>query len=481
MNINQNVLSGNSRNLRMLCSLVHLLFLSSIQLLAVGSSHAQEVQFQPATTVQLPVFGVSVNADGVLEHVQFAPAGGQIFFERARAAAVRMDQDLLKQSPLRKVSLKRLQAAIESQLDNGQELPDEILKLAGLQRIEYVFAFPDKNDVVIAGPAEGWVQNAGGRTVGITSGRPVVLLEDLLTALRIYAQDLAPKTWVGCSIGSTTEGRRRLSELERRLPRQISQRDEQAYAEWIVPQIEEALGEAVVSVFGIPDKTNMVRVLLEADFRMKLIAIGREPPPIEMPTFIGKLKGAPRNNFQRWWFTPNYKCVQVSDDKLSFQMVGQGVQLGTEEYKQDGQGNLIQKKTKPLRAARLYAEAFTKDYEKIAAASPVFGQLRNMIDVLIVANYIQRERLFERAGLDPVTLLDNEKIPVDIHEPASGASSLANAQWKNNRMVAPAGGVCVVPAEALRESNLLKGGEAKLLEAKVKIALPADEDAWWWD
>ena len=44
-----------------------------------------------------------------MEHVQFAPAGGVLFFQRAKAAHAVMDQDLVRKSPLRKVSLKRLQ------------------------------------------------------------------------------------------------------------------------------------------------------------------------------------------------------------------------------------------------------------------------------------------------------------------------------------------------------------------------------------
>lgn len=450
-------------------------------LLFINQAHGQEVDFQPATTVQLPVFGVAVNPDGVLEHIQFAPAGGQIFFERARAAIRGMDRDLMKKSPLRKISLKRLQQHIEEHLKQGQELPDDILKLAGLQRIEYVFAFPEENDIVLAGPAEGWVENAGGRVVGITSGRPVVLLEDLLTALRIFATDQPAQTWVGCSIGSTAEGRRRLSELQRELPRRISKQDEQAFAEQIVPAIEEALGNASVTVFGTPDRTNMARVLLESDYRMKLIAIGREPPPIEMPTFFGKLKGAPRENFQRWWFTPNYQCVEVTPDRLAFRMAGQGVQLGTEEYKQDGKGGFLKVKKEPLRAARLYAESFTKKYDRISEASPVFGQLRNMIDVLIIANYIQREDLLATTGLEINTLLDNDKVPVDIHDSPSQAKCLANAGWKGNKMVAPSGGVCILASEALRESNLIKGNPQKLAAQAAQAKPGGDENAWWWD
>lgn len=447
------------------------------------TSYAQDgdLIFRPATTVQLPVFGVAVNPDGVMQHMQFAPAGGALFFQRARAAAAAMDQNLLKKSPLRKVSIRKLQAKIDEVLKQGRALPDDVLKLAGLQRVQYVFVYPDQNDIVIAGPAEGWIENAGGRAVGITTGRPVVLLEDLLTGLRIFTPDRPHDIWVGCSIGSTMEGRRRLAELQRELPRRIHKDEEQALAEHIVPAIEEALGNAGISVFGVPEKTNMANVLLEADYRMKLIAIGREPAPIKMPTFFGKLKGAPRDNFQRWWFTPNYQCVEVTPDKLAFHMAGQGVQLGTEEYKTDGKGGLLQVKTNPLRAARLYAESFTKKYDEISAASPVFGQLRNMIDLLIIANFLQREDLLARTKLEIHTLLDNDLVPVDTRDGPREAKCLANAGWKGNKLVAPSGGVCVLASEALKPANLLDVDAAKLGDLANK-STPTDQlEAWWWD
>ena len=38
--------------------------------------------------------------------------------------------------------------------------------LAGLLRVRYVFYYPDSKDIVLAGPAEGWVADPAGRIVG---------------------------------------------------------------------------------------------------------------------------------------------------------------------------------------------------------------------------------------------------------------------------------------------------------------------------
>ena len=58
---------------------------------------------------------------------------------------------------MRMISLKGLEQAVKKGLKDGTPgLPEEVRYLAGLQRIEYVFLYPEQNDIVIAGPGEGW-------------------------------------------------------------------------------------------------------------------------------------------------------------------------------------------------------------------------------------------------------------------------------------------------------------------------------------
>ena len=310
--------------------------------------------------------------------------------------------------------------------------------------------------------------------------RPVILLEDLLVALRTYRAGQPGDIWVGCSIGSTAEGMRRLKEFQRTIPVRVRRDQEEAVALVVWEGVENALGDAGVSVFGVSPATNMARVMIEADYRMKLIGIGREPPPIEMPVFFERLKGAPRDNFQRWWFTPDYQCVEMTDDHLSLRISGQGVKLGTEEYKTDRDGRLIELKSNPLPAARRYAESFTEKYSQIAAASPDFGQLRNMVDVLVAANFIQREDLLARTGLDIGMLLDPAKIPVEKLVPPVRAKSLANVKWESGTLVAPSGGVSILASQAFRDDLRIPVSQELRSNLESLSGLP-DTDRWWWD
>ncbi len=62
-----------------------------------------------ATTVQLPTFGVAVDADGVLSLKMFEDPGGKLRADRLAAAKAGMPGNLLAPAKLRHVSLVALE------------------------------------------------------------------------------------------------------------------------------------------------------------------------------------------------------------------------------------------------------------------------------------------------------------------------------------------------------------------------------------
>jgi len=129
-----------------------------------------------------------------------------------------LPKNLQARSPLRKVSLVRLEAAVQAQLAAGKKLDEPTRCLAGLQRLQYVFFLPEAKDIVIAGPAEGFAADASGRMVGLGSGRPVIELEDLVAALRAYARGRPAEGFVGCTIDPAPEAMLRLQGFQRTVP-----------------------------------------------------------------------------------------------------------------------------------------------------------------------------------------------------------------------------------------------------------------------
>ena len=125
-----------------------------------------------ATTVQLPTFGVAISAEGVLSLKTFEDPTGQLRAAQVQAAKAQLAANLKARSPLRKVSLLRLEAAVRQAILDGKKPDPAMTYLAGLQRLQYVFYLPQSHDIVIAGPAEGFAADLSGRVCGLTSGRP---------------------------------------------------------------------------------------------------------------------------------------------------------------------------------------------------------------------------------------------------------------------------------------------------------------------
>jgi hypothetical protein len=185
---------------------------------------------------------------------------------------------------------------------------------------------------------------------------------------------------------------------------------------------------------------------------------------------------------QRWFFTPHYDCVRVSDDSLAMELVGQGVKLiGANELVQaDGTraGGAAGNK-----ASDDFCASFTALYPQIAARNPVYAQLRNLIDMSVAAAFIQKQDYYGQAGWKAEVLLDEAKYPVETYETPKTVETASTAIWKGNRLMTPVGGgVQIEPTEALSVGNLLKDekGEVKGTRAKIKLDQLA-KGQWWWD
>src|SRR5438067_6919567 len=85
--------------------------------------------------------GVAVDAKGVLSSRTFDDPGFRLTKQKIAAAKAGLDQKVGRQSPLRKVSLNRLQAAIEDEIAQGRKPSEDMKCLAGLTRIKYVFFY----------------------------------------------------------------------------------------------------------------------------------------------------------------------------------------------------------------------------------------------------------------------------------------------------------------------------------------------------
>jgi len=424
--------------------------------------------------------GVSVDADGVLRGLSEIDRSGQLTQQRIQQSLANIDSHIAKPSKLRKVSLTRLARLTKQAIAEGHG-PDEAMKhLAGLTRIEYVFYYPETQDVVLAGPAEAWFENASGRIVGIESGQPVLELQDMIVALRAFPPNEKSDPLVYCSIDATPEGLTRMQQFLSQMGRQINRNDEQ----FIVSGLRESLGPQIITLGGIPSNTHFAQVMVEADYRMKLIGIGLEQAPVRMKSYLSLASFASiaRNAMCRWWFVPDYQRIKISEDGNAAEFTGNGVKLvGTDELV--GRDGVRQQAGRQNRASRKFTDTFSNKYDQIAERAPVYGQLRNCVDMLVAAAFIQKNDLYGQADWD-LSVLGNESVyPIETYNAPQQVQSAVNSMWKGNHLATPVGGGVEIQAHrALNADNVLADDDGSLQAAKdgVGIAdLPADK--WWWD
>ncbi len=415
------------------------------------------------------VGGISIDADGVLESARVDDLGR---LSRIRTASLEeIPAELLGAVPLRKVSLRKLEAAIEECTKTGKDLPDGIKYLAGLQQIQYVFVYPEQRDIVLVGPAEGWKVDDHGNIVGTTTGRPVMLLDDLLVALRTAGQ--AAYGGIGCSIDPTKEG---LTRLRTR----VSKLRTMGNPKRTVAGIENALGMQQVSITGVPTTSHFARVLVAADYRMKRIAMNFEPSPVPgLPSFLSMMTSGGRgmnNMLPRWWLEPNYQPILKSQDGLAWELRDAGVKTLTEEDFLTAIGDRRHTgKADPL--AQKWADNMTEKFSQLAVADPIFGQMRNCMELAVVGALIVKERLTEKAGYSMPLLLDPAEVKTEeFHAPKQIRTQASVMKKGHNWVISASGGVLVnswAIAEVVQQSDAPAAVRAK--------ASGGGNGKWWWN
>ena len=420
--------------------------------------------------------GVVVDAEGVLQMKVFSDPSGQLTQQRISAAKATLGPKVTAYSKMRKISLNRLEAAIR---DHNGAATEEMRNLAGLLRVRYVFYFPESQDIVLAGPAEGWMTDIAGRVVGLSSHRPVLQLQDLAVALRAFPPGKKPTHLIGCSIDPTEQGLAAMQQFLRSWGRGATPNNTMQ----IVEGLQTSLGAHTVSISGIAPNTHFAQVLVEADYRMKLIGIGLEQPPVRMVSYVDRASPSQvsRNAMERWFFVPDYECVRVSEDKLAAELVGDGVKLVGEGELVTAEGQRQAGKTSN-KASQAWTFEFTKRYPELAEKSPVFAELRNLIDMSVAAAYIQKHDFYGKAGWKMPLLGNEAEFKVQTFNTPKQAPAAINAIWRGTTLMTPiGGGVTIDAAQALATDKILSDEKGKVSQTYEQTKPTLAKGQWWWD
>lgn len=414
------------------------------------------------------VGGISIDAAGQLTTA--SPEVRKQLRDEMMRALEKVPGDLATPVKMRKLSLRGLNEAVRGALaNNGGTLPDVVRYMAGLQRIEYVFVDQANNDIILAGPAEGWTVDDSGTVVGVTTGRPVLLLEDFIIAMRSVEE--ARRGGITCSIDPTPEGRQNL----RNYLAGVSRMDASVKA-----GVEQALGPQVITVTGVPKSSHFARVLVGADFRMKRIAMHLDPSPVRgLPSYLEMLPSARAvtNATPRWWLACNYEPLAQSEDGLAWQLRGPGVKAMTEDEIIGADGS-VQQTGKTGAISQKWADLMTAKYEDLATEDKIFGELRNIMDMCVIAALLEKEQLLAKADLqldmikDPASPVPLEEFPSPETVPTFFSAMKKGRQW----VITASGGVEINSWEVADNTESTPG-----MKDLREEHLAANANVWWWN
>jgi hypothetical protein len=416
------------------------------------------------------VGGVSIDVEGVVGPP--SDSAKKLLLAELRKEIKAAPGELNAPVELRMVSLRALEAACEDALRNNLgQLPDEVRFLAGLQRIQYVFVYPEENDIVLAGPGEGWRVDDTATVVGVTTGRPVLLLDDLLVAMRTVHE--ARRGGISVSIDPTEDGYKNLQRLfdaHRGRPLNPTPRFEAA--------AKKAFGPQMVKLAGVPETSHFARVLLAADYRMKRLAMKLDKSPVKgLPSYLDMIKGnrIAGNVNPRWWMACNYSPLAASEDGLAWELRGQGVKVLTEDefVSEDGK---VTGTGRTSGAAKRWADLMTTKYEELSAADTVFGELRNLMDMCVISALIEKEGLCDKAGcsLPLLTGVRNDLTIEKWNAPKTIPAQISFLRARKAWIVTASGGVQIESWQVADRTD----SDSQVKEVRQR-ATPQSKSLWW--
>ena len=386
-------------------------------------------------------------------------------------------------SALRFVSLPRLERAIAARQAAHEPLEPAMLTLAGLQRIEFVVVYPDSGDLVLAGPAGDWRAEQGA-LVSVDTGEPVVRLDDLLTLLRRRAAE--GNAAFGCKIVPRQEGLAAVQDYLARTSDKPLARG--GRGQWLA-DLRNALGEQDVEFMGIEADNRVARLILAADFHMKLIGMGLAKGVPGVPSYLATVRLGPDGRppamtVIRWWFSMPTSLVEASADRHAFALPDTCVEVLSENELLAARGERVHTgESDDLTAG--FARAFTEHYAELAAKYPVYGEMHRVFELALALAVVEQEGLFAQAGWQPTHLLSAAALRLPrVTTPRTVQTVINHRVIARRHVVAGvSGGVWLDPLKQI-ELTAADAAAGKLQEVSVaQRTAPADNAAvnWWWD
>jgi hypothetical protein len=390
--------------------------------------------------------GVIIDPDGKLQQRQVDDKN-DLAAQRLRVKALNQQ---LKSQDLTYVSLAKLFAEVRSHVEAKQELPERLRHLSGLTQVRYVFLFPEEHDIVIAGASEPVDATNKCQPIGKLTARPVMHLDDLVTALRMCSS--ARQRQFGCSLDPNPDSLNRSNAVMRDMAK--------AGRAARMQGLKEAVGPQGVRVFGIPADTRLLFVTIAADYKLKRFFLGLDPIPV---AGVGLPVDNTRAAGNRFWFELDYAPLLVSPEGDAFEFRGQRLTLKAGAFSFDERG--------ATETSKRFAKNMSARMPQLATTIPLFADLQNVADLCVLATLIRRDHLDQRAGLDLSWIGSEANYKTTVVPTPRSAETLVN--YTNGSLVA--GGVSFIVTDPVAESNRQQDTQGALKAARARPT----SDNWW--
>jgi hypothetical protein len=426
--------------------------------------------------------GVYVDTGGLLHRIPDARLLADLNLLRRQAISVGANRSVRQPCALRKVSLTRLEKFAQFRAAFGQGPDEEMKNLAGLHKIQYVFLYPESRDIVIAGPAGAWAADSEGRTCDVESGEPTLQLDDFVVLLR-NARNRGGR--FGCSITPRRENLAATQDFlneSAKTPLKPGQRER-----WL-GKIQQLMGRQDITVEGLDPQTRVARVMVEADYRMKLVGMGLEDGVLGVTSYLDSVpvpdRGAPAPmSVLRWWFTMDYHALQATPGRDAFALRGAGVRVLSENEMLTHRGERVHTGMSD-ELNEQFAHRFTKYFTELAAKYPVYADLRNVFDLALVAALLEAEDVPQRFEWPAIHFAAADRYRVaDAAAPTEVETVIHHRILDQRHIVAGVSGGVSADARQYVRKEAIEIDDYGALQAGRTVSLPRNlpADAWWWD
>jgi hypothetical protein len=426
--------------------------------------------------------GVYVDTSGIMRRARPGGTATDLNLLRDDALSRGDNWDVRRASMLRKVSLTRLEKYVQFRAALGQGPAEEMKNLAGLHKIQYVFLYPDSRDIVIAGPAGAWAVDEEGRTRNAASGEPVLQLDDFVVLLRNAREQGGKFT---CSI---TPRRENLAATQAYLNESAKTPLKPGQRESWLTRIRNLMGKQDITVEGLDPQTRVARVIVEADYRMKLVGMGLEDGVLGVTSYLDSVpvpEGglASPMSVLRWWFTMNYQALRATPGRDAFELRGTGVQVLSENEMLTQLGERIHTGISD-ELNEQFAHRFTKHFAQLAAKYPIYADLRNVFDLALVAALLVAEDVPSRLDWPAIHFAQAARYRVARGSAPTEVETVIHHRLIGQKhIVAGVSGGVSADASRYVQKPAIVIDDYGALQAGHTVSRPRDlpDDGWWWD